>query len=67
MDMDETEIISKIEELKIQHRDLDDAIKALLMMGSADMIQIQRLKKQKLKLKDRINLLEDDLLPDIIA
>jgi len=67
MTMDDAEIIAKIEELKVRHRDLDDAIKALILVGSMDMIQIQRLKKQKLRLKDRINKLEDDLLPDIIA
>jgi len=67
MAMDDAEIVTKIEELKIRHRDLDDAIKALIQVGSMDMIQVQRLKKQKLRLKDRINMLEDDLLPDIIA
>ncbi|WP_321397317.1 YdcH family protein [Emcibacter sp.] len=65
--MDERDILEKIQELKIQHRDLDDAIMALMEMGRADMLQIQRLKKQKLLLKDEVAKLENELLPDIIA
>ena len=49
------------------HRDLDDAIDALMDTGRADMIRIQRLKKQKLALKDKITKVENALLPDIIA
>lgn len=67
MTMDDSEIAEKIEELIIRHRDLDDAIRAMIETGKSDMIQIQRLKKRKLLLRDRITLLEDDLLPDIIA
>ncbi|WP_417319866.1 YdcH family protein [Emcibacter sp.] len=65
--MDEIDILEKIQELKIQHRDLDDAIEALLETGRTDMLQIQRLKKQKLLLKDEVARLENELLPDIIA
>ncbi|MFC7048882.1 YdcH family protein [Emcibacter nanhaiensis] len=65
--MDENDIREKIQELKIQHRDLDDAITALMETGRADMLQIQRLKKQKLLLKDEVAKLENELLPDIIA
>jgi hypothetical protein len=54
-------------ELKAEHRDLDDAIHALSMRGVPDMIQIQRLKKRKLVLKDEIMHIESKLLPDIIA
>tara|TARA_B100001939_G_scaffold317864_1_gene304848 strand:- start:8050 stop:8289 length:240 start_codon:yes stop_codon:yes gene_type:complete len=67
MTLDEEDILEKIQELKVQHRDLDDAINALIETGRTDMLQIQRLKKQKLMLKDRIAMLENELLPDIIA
>ena len=53
--------------LREEHRDLDAAIAALAGNGIGDQIQIQRLKKRKLQLKDRIHYLEDVLLPDIIA
>lgn len=53
--------------LKTDHRDLDAAIEALRMSGSTDQLQIARLKKRKLSLKDQIGSLEDALLPDIIA
>ena len=67
MNMDEDDILEKIQQLRVQHRDLDDAISALMDAGTSDMIQIKRLKKQKLLLKDKIAKLEDELLPDIIA
>lgn len=54
-------------ELKAEHRDLDDAIHALSTRGVPDMVQIQRLKKRKLVLKDEIMRVESKLLPDIIA
>jgi hypothetical protein len=57
----------KLEMLRREHRDLDEAIHALQERGSADMLTIRRLKKQKLVLKDQIRLLEDRILPDIIA
>ena len=53
--------------LRQEHRDLDSAIEALQGKASPDNLQIQRLKKRKLALKDRITALEDKLLPDIIA
>ncbi len=53
--------------LRIEHGDLDSAILALEQIGSPDKLQIQRLKKQKLALKDRIVRLSDRLTPDIIA
>jgi hypothetical protein len=52
---------------KQEHRDLDTAIEALERMVAGDQLQIQRLKKRKLVLKDRIMRLEDQLTPDIIA
>ena len=54
-------------ELKSEHRDLDDAIHALSQRAVPDMIQIQRLKKRKLQLRDEITMIESKLLPDIIA
>lgn len=53
--------------LRQEHRDLDAAIAALGEAGSVDLLQLQRLKKRKLLLKDRIRRLQDELTPDIIA
>ena len=53
--------------LKVEHRDLDDAISALSQRETPDMIQIQRLKKRKLLLHDEIARMESKLLPNIIA
>ena len=61
------ELRQHLEELRMAHRDLDDAIDALLDTGRADVIRIQRLKKKKLSLKDKIAKIENALLPDIIA
>ncbi len=57
----------RLEALKVEHRDLDDAIASLIHRGTPDMLQLQRLKKKKLSLRDEINRLENQLLPDIIA
>lgn len=57
----------ELEVFRREHRDLDDAIRALNERGTADQLTLQRLKKRKLLLKDRIALLEDRLTPDIIA
>lgn len=57
----------QLEQLKTEHRDLDDAIRALMAQALVDQLQIARLKKKKLILKDRIMRLEDQLVPDIIA
>ena len=57
----------KLEMLRREHRDLDVAIHALQERGSADMLTVRRLKKQKLLLKDQITQLADRILPDIIA
>nr|WP_221773802.1 DUF465 domain-containing protein [Novosphingobium piscinae] len=53
--------------LRIEHRDLDAAIDALSSAAALDQLQVARLKKRKLKLKDQIAMLEDYLIPDIIA
>lgn len=65
--MDQAEIRARIELLKQDHRDLDSAIEALAQLPLPDMIQLQRFKKRKLRLKDEISMLEDLLIPDIIA
>ncbi|NBT32938.1 MAG: DUF465 domain-containing protein [Rhodobacteraceae bacterium] len=66
--MEQIEVLRvKLEVLKREHRDLDEAIHALHERGSADMLTLRRLKKQKLALKDQIAQLEDRILPDIIA
>lgn len=57
----------ELEVFRQEHRDLDEAIKALQAVGTADQLTIQRLKKKKLRLKDMIALIEDRLTPDIIA
>ena len=58
---------AEIERLREEHRDLDAAIEALQRVGSVDQLQLQRLKKRKLILRDKATLLEDQLTPDIIA
>jgi len=67
LSVSEDELRKRLEALKIEHRDLDAAIDALTLAGSADQLQLARLKKRKLKLKDQITLIEDHLIPDIIA
>lgn len=69
--MNEQELRKRLELLRSEHRDLDVAIDALIEAGEqngfVDQLQIARLKKRKLQLKDRIAMIEDTLLPDIIA
>jgi hypothetical protein len=60
-------LVAEFERLSQEHRDLDAAIEALLHLGAGDRLQIQRLKKRKLALRDRLAFLEDQLTPDIIA
>jgi hypothetical protein len=57
----------KLEVLRREHRDLDQAIHALEETGRPDQLTLRRLKKQKLALKDQIVKIEDQLIPDIIA
>ena len=67
-ELDPQEVLRvKLEVLKRQHRDLDDAIAALEDRGTADQLSLRRLKKQKLLLKDHIARIQDILTPDIIA
>ncbi|MGF7147837.1 hypothetical protein FHS96_001446 [Sphingomonas zeicaulis] len=65
--MDEQELRRRIGMLRVEHRDLDAAIAALMANPAADQIQLARLKKRKLRLRDEIAALEDQLVPDIIA
>jgi len=65
---EERAVLSReLERLREEHRDLDAAIEALSGAGQADQLQLQRLKKRKLLLRDRLTQLEDALTPDIIA
>jgi len=63
----EDEMRKRLAVLKVEHRDLDAAISALSAAESQDQLQIARLKKRKLRLKDQIAIFEDYLTPDIIA
>lgn len=65
--MNPEEIMRRIELLRQEHRDLDTAIMALAESASRDQLQLARLKKRKLMLRDEITFLEDQLIPDIIA
>jgi hypothetical protein len=67
MDLDVEAAKAKLEQLRIEHRDLDEVIARLSEKGPFDQLQLQRLKKRKLVLKDLIAKLESKLLPDIIA
>jgi hypothetical protein len=66
-EIDREAIEDKLEELRLEHRDLDDVIHRLQQLGAVEQLQLQRMKKRKLKLKDEINRLEDQLIPDILA
>ena len=66
-DDDKGSIRDQIERLREEHRDLDTAIEALIHAGAADRLQLQRLKKRKLALRDRMSALVDESTPDIIA
>jgi hypothetical protein len=64
---EEQELRAQLARLQQEHRDLDAAISALQDTPGSDILQVQRLKKRKLYLKDRISFIEDQLTPDIIA
>jgi hypothetical protein len=64
---DERELREQLARLRAEHRELDAQIVAQEISSLADQLQIKRLKKRKLALKDRITAIEDQLLPDIIA
>lgn len=68
VELDHEEVMRiRLEVLKREHRDLDEAIHALEQTGRPDQLTLRRLKKQKLALKDQIVRIEDMLIPDIIA
>ena len=64
---EESELRAQLARLRQEHRDLDAAIEALQSSPASDILQVQRLKKRKLFLRDRITHIEDELTPDIIA
>jgi hypothetical protein len=66
-DAERRELEGILARLRQEHRDLDAAIEALHNAPGADVLQVQRLKKRKLQLRDRIRQVEDQLTPDIIA
>jgi hypothetical protein len=65
--LDERELREELVKLRAEHRDLDDEIVTLEATGTAEQLLVKRLKKRKLAIKDRISVVEDQLLPDIIA
>jgi hypothetical protein len=65
--LDHEEIARRIEQLRQEHRDLDMAIESLGATPGADQLVLARIKKRKLRLRDEIAQLEDQLIPDIIA
>jgi len=65
--MDSDEIRAQLETMRIEHRDLDAAIESLAEKPVLDQLQMARLKKRKLRLRDDISILETRLIPDILA
>ena len=66
-EIDQELLRKKLDELRLEHRDLDDVIHRMHMTGGMEQMQLQRLKKRKLKLKEMIVTIEDKLIPDILA
>ena len=64
---DRDSLLRKLHELRSEHRDLDTVIARLAEHGVGDQLHLQRLKKRKLQLRDRIAFIEDQITPDIIA
>jgi hypothetical protein len=64
---DQAALQAELTRLKLEHKDVSDAVDALEALGQADQLQIRRFKRRKLMLKDRISQLEDQMTPDIIA
>ncbi len=65
--LDKELLRKKLDELRLEHRDLDDIIHRFHMTGGIEQMQMQRLKKRKLKLKELIVKVENELIPDILA
>lgn len=66
-DLDEDQLLAKLEELRREHRSLDAEVRAAQECGVIDQLKMMRLKRRKLMLKDQIFMIEDQLNPDIIA
>jgi len=66
-EIDQTMLREKLDELSLEHRDLDDVIHRLQMAGGMEQMQLQRLKKRNLRLKELIVKIENQLIPDILA
>jgi hypothetical protein len=66
-DENDSELVAELAKLQQEHRDLDAAIDALHHSPAPDLLRLQRLKKRKLSLRDRISFIEDQITPDIIA
>jgi hypothetical protein len=67
MDDENDELLERLNALRQEHRDLDSAVSALEAAPAPNLLQIQRLKKRKLQLKDEIRILSARIIPDIIA
>ena len=67
MALSDEELRTRLELLKVEHRDLDEALNALQEAGTHDQLRMARIKKRKLQLRDRIIQIENQLIPDIIA
>jgi len=65
--MDADEASRRLAMLRVEHRDLDVAIAALMETPTVDQLQLARLKKRKLRLRDEMTMIEDHMIPDIIA
>ena len=65
--VDPAALLSELQRLRIEHKDISDAVDALEAIGQADQLQIRRFKRRKLFLKDLIRQIEDQITPDIIA
>lgn len=65
--VDEAQMRVRLDGMRVEHRDLDDAIAALILSPVPDQLQISRLNRRKLRLRDEIAACEDMLIPDIIA
>ncbi len=63
----DSERAARLAHLRMEHRDLDSAIEALRSTSAPDQLQLARLKKRKLRLRDEIAMIEDMMIPDIIA
>jgi hypothetical protein len=64
---DTADVVRQLAELRLEHRDLDSAIERMAMTPGSDELQLRRLKKRKLRIKDLIARLESELIPDLDA